>query len=166
MTMGTDREGTRFPARPLSGAPGVETRLRKNGLFHQLVRFLMVGGVSFAVDAGVLGLLVYHAEVGYIASRLVSVALAVSVAFVLNARFTFLVRVADARFMRYVAIQAAGAALNFGFYTVLVLHGPLAGRPLLSLICGAAAATLNNFFLSRRYVYVPREAGPSKRVRS
>ena len=117
----------------------------------------MVGGVSFAVDAGVLALLVYQADVGYIASRLISVALAVSVAFVLNARFTFLVRVADARFLRYVLIQVLGAALNFGVYTTLVLHGPLAGRPLLSLICGAAVATINNFFLSRRYVYVRGE---------
>ena len=125
-------------------------------VFHQLARFLMVGGVSFVVDAGVLGLLVYQADVGYIAARLVSVALAVTVAFVLNAKFTFLVRVADARFLRYVLIQAVGAGLNFGVYSTLVLHGPLAGRPLLSLMCGAAASTINNFFLSRRYVYVGR----------
>ncbi len=32
----------------------------------QLVRFLMVGGVSFLVDAGVLWLLVYRFDVGYI----------------------------------------------------------------------------------------------------
>ena len=125
----------------------------RDGLGWQIARFLMVGGVSFAVDAGVLGLLVYQAGAGYIVSRLVSVGLAVSVAFVLNARFTFLVRVADARFMRYVLIQALGAGLNFGVYSTLVLHGPLAGRPLFSLICGAAVATVNNFFLSRRYVY-------------
>ncbi|MDE0063749.1 MAG: GtrA family protein [Gammaproteobacteria bacterium] len=125
-----------------------------SGLPYQLVRFLMVGAISFVVDAGVLGLLVYQADVGYIASRLISVMLAISVAFVLNARFTFLVRVADARFMRYVCIQAVSAGLNFGVYSTLVLHGPLAGRPLLSLICGAAVATVNNFFLSRRFVYV------------
>ena len=92
------------------------------GLLYQLVRFLMVGGVSFAVDAGVLWLLVYQAGAGYIASRLISVVLAISVAFVLNARFTFLVRVADARFMRYVLIQAVSAGLNFGVYSTLVLH--------------------------------------------
>ena len=83
--------------------------------------------------------------------------LAISVAFVLNARFTFLVRVADARFIRYVCIQALSAGLNFGVYSTLVLHGPLAGRPLLSLVCGAAVATVNNFFLSRRYVYVRKD---------
>ena len=128
-----------------------------SGLLYQLVRFLMVGGISFVVDAGVLGLLVYQAEVGYIAARLISVLLAISVAFVLNARFTFLVRVADARFIRYVCIQALSAGLNFGVYSTLVLHGPLAGRPLLSLVCGAAVATVNNFFLSRRYVYVRKD---------
>ena len=131
----------------------------RNGLLYQLARFLMVGGVSFAVDAGVLGLLVYQAGAGYIASRLISVALAVSAAFVLNARFTFLVRVADARFMRYVLIQALSAGLNIGVYSTLVLHGPLAGRPLFSLVCGAAVATVNNFFLSRRYVYLHQGQG-------
>ena len=131
------------------------------GLVYQIVRFLMVGGVSFVVDAGVLWLLVYQADMGYIASRLISVLLAISVAFVLNARFTFLVRVADARFMRYVCIQALSAGLNFGVYSTLVLHGPLAGRPLLSLICGAAVSTVNNFFLSRRYVYVPKQGDRS-----
>ncbi len=123
-------------------------------MLHQLSRFLMVGGFCFLVDAGLLALLVYQAGVGHISARLVSVFLAVSVAFVLNAKFTFLVRVADARFLRYVVIQAFGTAVNFGVYSALVLGGPLVGRPLLSLVCGAAAATLNNFFLSRRYVYV------------
>ena len=122
----------------------------------QLVRFLMVGGVSFLVDAGVLWLLVYRFDVGYIPGRLVSVLLAISVAFVLNAKFTFLVRVADARFSRYVAIQALGATMNFSVYTVLVLAGPLAGRPLFSLMCGAAVATVNNFLFSRKFVYIPR----------
>ena len=130
---------------------------RKTGLLYQIVRFLLVGGVSFAVDAGILALLVYQGDVGYIAARLISVLLAISVAFVLNARFTFLIRVADARFMRYVLIQSISAALNFGVYTTLVLHGPLAGRPLLSLICGAAVSTVNNFFLSRRFVYLQKD---------
>lgn len=130
-----------------------------SGFLYQLVRFLMVGGVSFVVDAGILGLLVYQADVGYIAARLMSVLLAITVAFVLNARFTFLVRVADARFIRYVLIQTLSASLNFGVYSTLVLHGPLAGRPLLSLICGAAVATVNNFFLSRRFVYVRQRNG-------
>ena len=34
-------------------------------LASQIVRFLMVGGVSFLVDAGVLWLLVYRIDVGY-----------------------------------------------------------------------------------------------------
>lgn len=125
-------------------------------LASQIVRFLMVGAVSFLVDAGTLWLLVYRFDVGYLPARLVSVVLAISVAFVLNAKFTFLVRVADARFTRYVAIQALGATLNFGVYAVLVLAGPLAGRPLFSLMCGAAVATVNNFLFSRKYVYIPR----------
>ena len=122
----------------------------------QRARFLMVGGVSFCVDVGVLWLLVYQFDVGYIPGRLVSVLLAISVSFVLNARFTFLVRVADAPFARYIAIQALGATLNLGVYTVLVLDGPLAGQPHLSLMCGAAVATANNFLCSRKYVYIPR----------
>ena len=125
-------------------------------LTSQIVRFLMVGGVSFLVDAGMLWLLVYRLDVGYIPARVVSVVMAISVAFVLNAKFTFLVRVADARFSRYVAIQALGATLNFSVYSALVLSGPLAGRPLFSLMCGAAVATVNNFLFSRKYVYIPR----------
>ncbi|MEQ8860000.1 MAG: GtrA family protein [Pseudomonadales bacterium] len=123
---------------------------------HQLARFLVVGAVGFVVDVATLALLVYgfgygqHSG-GLIGSRLVAFAAAISVTFLLNARYTFGASVRRARASRYVLIQVLGAVLNIGTYTALVL-GPLP-RPLLALAIGSAVATVSNFVLVRRFVY-------------
>lgn len=125
-------------------------------LDHQLARFLMVGGVGFFVDVGVLALLLYgfgfaDETVGLIGSRLASFLAAVAATFPLNARFTFRASVQSSRLSRYVTIQGWGALLNLGVYSALVL-GPLP-RPLIALAVGSAVATVSNFLLARRYVY-------------
>lgn len=125
-------------------------------LRHQLARFLLVGGVGFAMDVAVLALLLYGfgyaaAPLGLVGSRVASFLAAIAVTFPLNARFTFRASVLESRLTRYVVIQCFGAALNLGTYTLLVL-GPLP-RPLICLAIGSAVATVSNFLLVRRFVY-------------
>ncbi len=121
-----------------------------------LYRFLSVGAIGFAIDAGVLWFLVYVLDVGAIPARVVSFVITISVTFVLNARYTFGVSVRGSSKSRYIAVQLVGAAINFVSYTVLVLTGPLAGRPLFALIIGSALASTHNFLMMRRFVFNQR----------
>lgn len=119
-------------------------------LFH-LSRFLQVGAVGFAVDALLLWALVYQVGWPPIASRAVSFVVTIAVTFVLNARYTFAVRVRESSKSRYILIQSIGAAINFTTYSALVLGGVLG--PLWSLVVGAALSSAHNFFMVRRYVF-------------
>ena len=120
----------------------------------QIVKFLMVGGAGFAAELVILSLLIYQFDVDKVYARLPSWWVAITITFVLNAKFTFLVRVMDAKMFRYVFIQLLGASINLGTYTLLVLYGPLVDLPLLALACGAGIATVSNFLLCRRFVYL------------
>lgn len=125
-------------------------------LRHQIARFLVVGAAGFAVDMSVLAFLLYGlgyaAEVGgLLGGRVIAFLAAISVTFLLNARYTFGASIRRSKLTRYVVIQALGAAINLGTYTVLVL-GPL-NRPLIAMAIGSALATVSNFLLVRRFVY-------------
>ena len=118
-----------------------------------LYRFLNVGAIGFAIDAGMLWFLVYVLDVGAIPARGLSFLVTICVTFVLNAKYTFGVSVRGSSKTRYVAVQLMGAAINFASYTVLVLTGPLAGRPLFALVIGSALASTHNFLMMRRFVF-------------
>ncbi len=128
-------------------------------------RFLQVGALGFAIDAGILWLLVYPLEMPPVVSRAISFFVTICVTFVGNARYTFSVSVRGASMPRYVAIQCAGALINFVTYTWMVLQGPLQGRPLLALVVGSALASTHNFLMMRRFVFNgtrPAETPPSR----
>ena len=124
-------------------------------MFGYLSRFLQVGAVGFAIDAGILWLAIYQLDMPPILSRVISFVCTILVTFVLNARYTFLVSVQRASMPRYVVIQCVGAALNFLLYSWLVLYGPLGHRPLVALMIGSAVASTHNFFMMRRFVFAP-----------
>ena len=118
-----------------------------------LFRFLQVGAVGFAVDAGVLWLLVYPLEMSPILARAISFFVTIVVTFVLNANHTFRVPIASASMPRYVAVQSLGAAINFLSYSCLVLYGPFGERPLVALCVGSALASTHNYLMMRRFVF-------------
>lgn len=118
-----------------------------------LSRFLQVGALGFAIDAGVLWLCVYQFGWPPVWSRGISFFATICVTFVLNARYTFRVPVKGASKTRYLVVQSMGAAINFFSYTWLVLYGPLAGRPLFSLVVGSFLASVHNFAMMRRFVF-------------
>jgi len=120
-------------------------------MLRHLSRFLQVGAVGFALDAGILWALVYQAGWPPIPSRVVSFLVTIAVTFVLNARYTFAVRVRESSKSRYVLIQAVGAGINFFSYSALVLSGVLG--PLWSLVVGAALSSTHNFLMMRRFVF-------------
>ncbi len=122
---------------------------------QRLVRFALVGGVGFLVDATVLTLLVNGMGYGHYASRAVSFTLAVTVTWLLNRRWVFGAGPPTRReYSGYFVVQLSGAVINLGVYVLLIELVPrLAAIPVLPLAAGAVVALLSNFLLVQRFVY-------------
>ena len=122
-------------------------------MWVHLRRFLQVGALGFAVDAGVLWLMIYQLDLHPIVARVISFLATICVTFALNATYTFKVAVADASMPRYALIQTIGAVINFVIYSLLVLGGPIMEWPLLALIIGSIGAAIHNFVMMRKFVF-------------
>ena len=88
-----------------------------------------------------------------IGSRTGAWAAAIVLTYFLNARITFGASIRHSRFMNYIVIQAIGAGINLGSFSVLVLFGPFQDQPLLAMVVGNLLAIVNNFLLVRKFVY-------------
>ena len=127
-------------------------------MLTQLSRFLQVGAVGFAVDAAVLWMLVYQMGMPPVLARVFSFLAAITVTFVLNARYTFAVPLRQSSKSRYLLVQCSGGLVNFGSYSALVLFGLLG--PLWALVVGSALSSAHNFVMVRRFVY-PTDSRPA-----
>lgn len=109
----------------------------------QVLRFGIVGGLAFVVDAGVLWLLVRAGASPY-AARAASIAVAIVVTWWLNRRVTFRTanRPSWREFGAYVAQSLAGAVVNYAIYSgVLWAGGPIWA----ALVLGTGIASAFNF---------------------
>jgi putative flippase GtrA len=123
----------------------------------QFVRFCVVGAIGFVVDGGVLALFVDFGTNPYLA-RLISFPLAVATTWRLNRIWTFSASnsldVNVAQKSRYLAIQIAGALLNYLIYVwILSYTDKTAIGALLSFAVGSAVAMIMNFAGSRYFVF-------------
>lgn len=132
-------------------------RLRHN----QLLRFGMVGGIGFVVDAGVLQTLLWLG-VGPYLGRLVSFLAAATATWLLNRRYTF--RAASHRgllreWLHYLSLMAVGGSANYGAYALCVANVALIRQyPVIGVAVGSLAGMSFNF-LSAKYL-VFRHARP------
>ena len=116
------------------------------------LRFGIVGAVGFAVDAGVLQLLLlagWHP----VAARAVAIPVAVLATWALNRSFTFPEAQqgpALASLLRYAGVSAAGAAVNFSVYTAFVFLG---AQPLPALVAGSLFAMAVNYLGSKHFAF-------------
>ena len=130
----------------------------------RFLRFALVGTLGFAVDAGVLALLLASGIAGFHTGRCLSFLAAASFTWALNRRFTF----ADpggagasgtrgGQWARYVAAMTAGAALNYAVYA-LVLHvlGYSVLLAPLAVAAGSIAGLGLNFLSASRLVFAAR----------
>lgn len=125
---------------------------------RRLPSFAAVGCAGFIVDGGLLMILVTARLCGPLEARILSLPIAIFVTWTLNRRFTFRSESALApslrTYGRYCLIQAAGAALNFLVYCVLVVAFPrLIQIPLIPLGMAAVVAMIVNFWLSQLLVF-------------
>jgi putative flippase GtrA len=131
-------------------------------LARQFARFCVVGGIGFVVDAGLLWLLLQTTALGPYGGRAISFLAAATVTWSLHRRFTFPGAPRDRRarqWLHFVAVNGAGALLNYGIYALLVATTAfLAQAPVLAVAVGAAVAMVVNFAANRLWVF--RHARP------
>ena len=88
-----------------------------------------------------------------IGCRVVAWAAAILLTYFMNAKLTFGASIRHSRFVNYLFIQAIGAGINIGSFTLLMVMGPLQDRPLIAMVVGNVLAMINNFLLVRTFVY-------------
>lgn len=119
---------------------------------RRFLRFGVVGAIGFAVDAGVLQLLLALGW-GPVPARAVAIPIAVFATWMLNRTFTFPEAQqgpAFASFVRYAGVSAAGAGVNFAVYTALVM---MLLAPLAALALASVTAMALNYLGSKHYVF-------------
>ena len=124
-------------------------------LATELFRFLLVGGVGFVVDAGVLMFLIRLGQVSRIGARIPSFLIAVTVTWWLHRTFTFKGKGRAAPSLsewgHFVLANALGNAFKLGVYWALI--GLLGWEPLPALGVASIAAAAVNYGMSARWVF-------------
>ncbi|HBF30001.1 GtrA family protein [Rhizobium sp.] len=120
----------------------------------KLIRFALVGTAGFAVDAGVLWLLLEVTPFGAFISRIFAIALAMMTTWMFNRAFTFGAskRTIVAEGFRYGSVGVVSALVNYGIYAGLLLTVP-ALNPFFALIAASLAAMVFSFFGYSRFVF-------------
>jgi putative flippase GtrA len=137
--------------------PANETRPMKHRL-AEVLRFGIVGGIGFLVDAGVLMLLTGPFGWPPLPSRIASFPPALTATWILNRLWTFRntggKRAAGPQYAIYAGIQLTGMAINFIVYAALVSFGGLfVAQPVLALAAGSIVAMGFNYLVSRRFAF-------------
>jgi len=132
---------------------------------RQFLKFSMVGGVGFVVDAGTYYMLTHYLGGGLVSSRFVSsLVFGMTTTFVLNNFLTFRGQGSGSIFSRYVKFATAniiGNLLNIGTHAVLVENLALFHRiQLLGVVAGTFVGLIFNFVGSKYFVF--RQATPQR----
>ncbi len=123
----------------------------------EFLRFFIVGGIGFLVDAGVLTALTRGAGLDPYSARVVSFVAAASTTWWLNRIFTFTsaARHPIARqWASFVAVSVGGALINYGVYVAALQLWPLARLwPVIGVALGSLAGMGFNFPASKYLVF-------------
>jgi putative flippase GtrA len=136
-------------------APAITEAHRRT--IAEILRFGVVGGVGFLVDAGILYVLV-SMGVSPLAARFVSFPAALAATWFLNSAWTFGAYKGQSSRTRqaasYAAVQCVGAAVNYGVYALaLNLTGRTSLGSVAALAIGSVAGMFVNFTGSRMLVF-------------
>lgn len=115
--------------------------------------FILSGGTAFVVDAGVTTLLV-HFGLDRFTARILGIAVAMVVAWLMHRRVTFAMDAAAswAEFLRFIAVAASANLLNFVAYSLLLLTLP-ATPTLVAIVIATAVATVCSYLGFRLGVF-------------
>ena len=123
----------------------------------RVFRYLIIGGVGFAIDGGILSLLVNGVGLGPFVSRVPSFLTAVTVTWWFNRKHTFggLDRHSPGvQYSRYIFAQICGALANLAVYAAAIAAFAVCARfPITALALGAVAGLVVNYILVRVFVF-------------
>lgn len=127
-------------------------------LQQRFLRFALVGGLGFVVDAGILSLLIEIFAANPYAARIVSILAAITVTWWCNRHFTFRSTqpAQHGEWLRYAALMLVGASVNYGVYALGVAYLPIAAitwRALAALCIATLTAMLVNYNSMRLFVF-------------
>ena len=129
----------------------------RSARFYEFIRFCVVGGIAFCVDAAVLELLILLGASAAIA-RMGSIAVALHVSYLLHGRFTY--RIAQGytlkRWRAFLVSNTAGAAINYGLFMLLnylALGATAEASRLVALLIATAVTMLFNYWANRRFAF-------------
>lgn len=128
-------------------------------LGHRFIRFTIVGGLGFLIEAILLSYFAGVASIGVIKGRAISFPVAVAATWWLNRKLTFQSRNhAGRESFRYFLVQSIGALANLGVFFILVTLFPsMRTSPVLPLFIAAIFGLALNFVLSRKFVFIQYE---------
>ncbi len=128
----------------------------QSGIWGQILRFGVVGGVGFVVDGGLLWLLV-SLEVNPYLARALSFPVAVVVTWVLNRNWTFRAHRDASRtgqFRRYFGVQVVGSLSNYLVYSVFIMAFGTAGSMIFwGFALGSFVGSFINFMGARMVAF-------------
>lgn len=138
---------------------GLQQRWATKWLRHRLVRFTIVGGLGFVIEAALLTYFATVPAIGSVKGRTISFPLAVATTWWLNRTLTFQSRNNPRQeSFRYFLVQTLGAVANLGVFLTLVTIFPvLHPIPVIPLFIAAIFGLLVNFALSKKFVFVQHE---------
>jgi putative flippase GtrA len=125
---------------------------------RQFLKFCLVGGIGFVMDAGSYNLITYFFGLGPFASRLISAGgFGMTTTWLLNRSLTFRNQRGGpiwTEYLRFAAANGIGLSLNIGTHTLLVDNvGLFAAFPDLGIVAGTAVGLVFNFTGSKYFVF-------------
>ena len=126
-------------------------------LTSQFLRFCLVGGIGFLVDAGLTLWLHQTWHRAALESRVAAFVVAATVTWALNRSYTFSSSAGAGSWLRYLLLTSAGALINIGLYLAWLRvfgQGPL--NVLAGVALGSIVAMGFNFTVSRKSVFAVR----------
>lgn len=123
----------------------------------RFLRFALVGGAGFLVDAGLLAALHHGAGLDPFAARVFSIAAAALATWRLNRRLTFGPSGAGqaTEALRYAMVAILNAALNYALYALALVFRP-GLPPLIAVIAATLLAMAFSYFAYSRFVFSAR----------
>lgn len=128
------------------------------GLGDQLIRFVLVGGVSAVVDFGIYQLLMHLFGVSYPVAKAISFVFGTLTAYALNRRYTFRAEPSWRKFAITMSVYGIMFIVQWGLATLVtkvLLDQDLSLWLATSIgfVIGQGVATITNFIVQRAFIF-------------